>query len=318
MNKASKKQPLIRLRFEGTAIRNNTILFDDLSTFVSNISIAIDRLVQKLLQKDVSIKRGRPSKAIQVLSALEIVSMGKGSVKLSLDLRRNGSQFPGWDLGEQATDILVLGIDSLKKDKLLPKEYDHGILIALRDAGRIIERGIDRIGINSSSSFGVRRTLYTQPIREKVIARIRRFEQAYNIVEGRLLSADVKEDRLRCRIEPSIGDPISCTFDESLFEQILRLMRQFVQARGEATYDVTTGKITLLNIKDLEPIDESSTGEAITKVPLSSFWKSNRFEELAEEQSVYPVDDLSIITGGWPEDEDVDPFLTTIRSSRAH
>jgi len=317
MNKTPQKQPLLRLRFEGTAIRNNTILFDDLSTFVSNISTAIDRLVQKLLQKDISIKRGRPLKTIQILSALEIVSMRKGSVKLSLDLRRNGLQFPGWDLGEQATDILVLGIDSLKKDKLLPKEYDHGILIALRDAGKIIERGIDKIRINSSSSFGIRKALYTQPIREKVIARICRFEQAYNIVEGRLLSADVKEDRLRCRIEPSIGDPISCTFDESMFEQILRFMRQFVQARGEATYDVATGKITLLNIKDLESIDKSSAGE-VTKVALSSFWKAKIFEELADEQGVYPVDDLSIIMGGWPKDEDVDSFLNTIRSSRAN
>jgi hypothetical protein len=317
MNKSSKKQPLLRIKFEGTAIRNNTILFDDLSTFVSNVSTAIDRLVQKLLQKDVSIKRGRPLKTIQVLSALEIVSMRKGSVKLSLDLRRNGQQFPGWDLGEQATDILVLGIDSLKKDKLLPKEYDHGILIALRDAGKIIERGIDKIGINSSSSFGTRKTLYTQPIREKVIARIRRFEQAYNIVEGRLLSADVKEDRLRCRIEPSIGDPISCTFDESMFEQVLRFMRQFVQARGEATYDVVTGKITLLNIRDMESIDESAAGE-VTKVALSSFWRAKSFEELADEQGVYPVNDLSIITGGWPKDEDIDSFLNTIRSSRAN
>ena len=164
----------------------------------------------------------------------------------------------------------------------------------------------------------MRRTLYTQPIREKVIARISRFEQAYSIVEGRLLSADVKEDRLRCRIEPSIGDPILCTFDESMFEQILRLMRQFVQARGEATHDVVTGKITLLNIKDLESIDESSVGKATTKIALSSFWKSKSFEELANEQGIYPVNGLSIITGGWPEDEDVDSFLSTVRSSRVN
>jgi hypothetical protein len=78
MDKTSKKEPLLRLKFEGKAIRDNTILFDDLSTFVSNISVAIDRLVQKLLQKDVSIRRGRPPRAVQILSALEIVSVRRG------------------------------------------------------------------------------------------------------------------------------------------------------------------------------------------------------------------------------------------------
>lgn len=317
MNKSAKKQPLLRLKFEGSAIRNNTILFDDLSTFVSNLSLAIDRLVQKLLKEDSYIKRGRPLKTIQILSALEIVSMRKGSVKLSLDLRRNGQQFPGWDLGEQATDILVFGIDALKKDKVLPKEYDDGILIALREAGKIIERGIDKIGINASSSFGTKKAVYTQPVREKVITRIRRFQQAYTVVEGRLLSADVKEDKLRCRIEPSVGEPVLCTFDESMYEQILRFMRQHIQARGEATYDATTGKIILLHLKDLESIDESSLDET-TRVALSSFWKTKNFEELANEQGVYPINDLTTIMGGWPDGEDIDSFLNAIRSSRAN
>jgi len=53
-------------------------------------------------------------------------------------------------------------------------------------------------------------------------------------------------------------------------------------------------------------------------VPLSSFWKTNSFEELANEQGVYPLSDLSIITGGWPENEDIDSFLETIRSSRTN
>lgn len=317
MSKSDRKQPLIRLKFEGTAIRNNTILFDDLSTFVSNISIAIDRLVLRLLQRDTSIRRGRPPKATQIISALEIVSMGKGSVKLALDLRRNGQQFPEWDLGEKAIDILISGVDAIEKDKPLPNEYDQGILMALRDAGKIIDRGIDQIRMNTHSSFGTRKALYTQPIRERVITKIRRYEQAYSIVEGRLLSADVKEDKLRCRIEPSIGEPIPCTFEELMFEQVSKSMRQFVQARGEAVYDATTRKITLLHIKDLESIDESSAGEA-TIIPPSSFWKSKSFEELANEQGVYPLSDLSAITGGWPEEEDVDSFLQAIRSSRAN
>jgi hypothetical protein len=71
----------------------------------------------------------------------------------------------------------------------------------------------------------------------------------------------------------------------------------------------------MMNIKDLETIDESAMS-GIANVPLSSFWKSTSFDELAAQQGVYPVDNLSNIMGGWPEDEDVDSFINTLRSSR--
>lgn len=312
MKNKIKKQPLLKFKFDGSAIHDGRILYDDLSTFVSNISLTIDRLINKI-QRGESIKSGRPFKKVQSLSALEIASVKRSSFTIELDLRRNGQQFPGWDVGEQAIDILLRGIESIQEGKPLPNEYDHGVLIKLREAGKIIDRGIDQIRMNSHSSFGTRKAIYSKPIREQVITRIHRFEQSFTTVEGRLLGIDAKEDRLKCRIEPSIGEPILCQFDESLYEQIVQSVRKFVQARGEATYDMVTGKITMIDVKDLETIDESLLG-GIKNVPPSSFWKSTTFEELAAQQGVYPVDNLSNIMGGWPEDEDVDAFLNTLRS----
>ena len=52
--------------------------------------------------------------------------------------------------------------------------------------------------------------------------------------------------------------------------------------------------------------------ESITHGPrLSMTW-----EEMAEAQSVAPVDDPDTLCGGWPEDEDFDSFFETIQSSR--
>jgi hypothetical protein len=314
MSNNNKGQPLLLFKFSGDSIHDGNILYDDLSTFISNISLAIERII-KSIQTGESVRRGRPFKSTQLLSALEIVSMRKGSFSLGLDLRRNGQHFPMWDLGEQAVDILLQGFSSIEKDSPLPRECDQNVLIALREAGRIIDRGIDNVYIRSKSSFGIKKTHYTQPVRERIITHIRRFEQSYTIVEGRLLSIDAKEDKLRCRIEPSIGEPILCKFDESLTEQVIKSIRQFVQARGEAYYEPTTNKISLLNIKDLESIEESSAIGSTT-TPLSSFWKSKTFEELANEQNIYPLDDISKLTGGWPDDEDVNLFLESIRSSR--
>ena len=315
MDKTSKKEPLLRLKFEGKAIRNNTILFDDLSTFVSNISIAIDRLVQKLLQKDVSTRRGRPPKAVQILSALEIVSIRKGSFRMGLDLRRNGEQFPGWDVGEQAVDILMLGLKTMQKNGHLPEEYDTGVMIALRDAGRVIDRGINKVSLNSVSASGKKRAIYTPPIRERIISHLRKLEHGYAIVEGRLLMLDVEEGKLICRIRPSTGEPILCRYNEDLAQLVMKNIRQFVQIRGEAAYDLTTGKITSINIRDLEAIDELA-GIGISRLPISSFWKGESFDELATVQGVYPIDDISKLSTDWPEDTDFDAFLEAVRSAR--
>ena len=246
---------------------------------------------------------------------MEIVSTGKGSFKLALDLRRQEEQFPGWDLGEQAVDILVDGLVSIEKGQELPKQYDQGVMIALRDAGRIIERGVEKVTINARRGEKTRTVYYHLPTREKIISKLLAFEKSYAVIEGRLLSVDAKEDKLRCRIEPSLGEPTMCRFDENMTEQVISMIRQFVQARGEAIYDVGTNKITSFVIRDLEPIEENMA-QGNTATPLSSFWKGKSFEELTAEQAVYPIQNIDELTGDWPEDTDIDTYLTAVRSAR--
>jgi len=312
MNNNKTHRPLLNFKFEGPAIRDGRILYDDLSMFVSNIRISVERIINSI-QTGESVKRGRPLRTIQILSSLEIVSMRRGSFRLGLDLRRDERAFPGMDIGEEAIDKLVLGVNSLGSGLLLPKEFDQGVLISLREAGRVIDRGIDTIRINSKSAFGTRKAVYVQDTRNIIIRTISNYEKEYAIIEGRLLGADLKEDKLRCRIEPSVGEPTNCKFDEVMAEQIIHLMRRFVQARGEATFEPITNKIITFHIRDMEPI-ESATG--ITEALISPFWRSKSFEELAIEQDVHPIDDLSKLSGGWPEDEDIEQFLESIRSSR--
>lgn len=311
MHDGVTRRPLLRIKFEGSAIHDGRILYDDLSIFVSNVSLAIDRILNGI-RTGTSIRKGRPLRITQLLSALEIVSIRKGSFQLGLDLRRDAEQFPGWDLGEQAVDILMCGLKAMQKDGQLPQEYDPGVMIALRDAGRIIDRGVERVSLNSSSVLGNRRAVYTLPVRERIISHINRWERGYAVVEGRLLMLDVEEGKLVCRIRPSTGDPIFCRYDEDMAEQVMKNIRKFVQLKGEATYDSATGKISTLHIKDLESIEEL-TGAGTTQLPISSFWKGKDFDELAAVQGIYPIDDLSKLSKDWPEDTDFDSFLEAVR-----
>lgn len=311
----TSRKPLLRFKFDGESIHDGRILYDDLSTFISNISLAVDRIINKI-RTGKSVKRGRPFKETQLLSALEIVSVGRGSFKLGLDLRRNGQKFPGWDMGEEAIFKLMVGLQAVRLDKPLPSEYDYGVLKALRNAGKIMDRGVDSININSTTSLGRKRAIYTLPVRKQIETKIDRYEYGLTTVEGRLVMLDMEEDKLRCRLRPSVGDPFLCRYDEELFEQIDKYLRKFVRVRGDATFDKETGKILSLNIKDLESIEETSAS-LFPPSPLSSFWTGKSFEQLASEQAVYPIDDTRKLSGDFPEDEDFDDFLKAVRSSRS-
>ena len=128
-----------------------------------------------------------------------------------------------------------------------------------------------------------------------------------------MLMADVQEGTLRCRLHTSTGQRISCTFPEHLVPTIMANMRRFVSVRGEATIEPGTDKIRSIRILDIEPIDESTTSGTV--VP-SSFWEAKSFDILAEEQGVYPIDDLSRLFGDWPESADFDSFFEAIQSVR--
>jgi hypothetical protein len=306
---------LLKFKFDGTSIHDGRILYDDLSTFISNITLAVDRIINKIRTGE-SIKKGRPFKETQVLSALEIVSIRRGSFMLGLDLRRNGNMFPGLDVGEEAIFKLMVGLHAIECDKPLPPEYDYGVLKALRDAGKIMDRGVDSININSTTSLGRKKATYTLPVRRQIETKISRYEYGLTIVEGRLVMLDMEEDKLRCRLRPSVGEPFLCSYDEDLSDQIEKYLRKFVRVRGDAIFDKETGKILNLNIKDLESIEESSAS-TLPPSPLSSFWVGKSFEQLTSEQAIYPIDDIKKLSGDWPEDEDFDDFLKAVRSSRS-
>ncbi len=48
----------------------------------------------------------------------------------------------------------------------------------------------------------------------------------------------------------------------------------------------------------------------------SSFWKHKGIDELATEQSVYSIGNLSKIWGKWPADEDFDQFVENLETQR--
>ena len=48
----------------------------------------------------------------------------------------------------------------------------------------------------------------------------------------------------------------------------------------------------------------------------SDFWQNKDAEQLAREQGVKPIGDISELAGDWPEEDSIDEFLAFIREGR--
>jgi hypothetical protein len=307
MSMNDRPAPLLTIHFEGPSVQDGRILLDDLMQFVSNIGLAVERIVN-VLETGVGTRVGRPPKGIQLLSALEVVALSPGSVELALDLRRAQPLLPDFDIGLRAVEKLVVGLPDLSEDdRPLPEGFDEGVLTSLREAGRILDKGFDSVALSLPPRPQPRTAVITAPTRDGVISRLRRFQQAWATVEGRLLMADVRENTLRCRLHPSAGNSIYCLFPEYLTPTVMKYLRRFVRARGEAIIERATNQVRSLNVLDLEPIDEPLLSGI--QVPSTSFWETRRFEDLAEEQGIYPLTDWNQLQGDWPEGMDFDEFL---------
>jgi len=114
--------------------------------------------------------------------------------------------------------------------------------------------------------------------------------------------ADFKEEGIRLRAHPPVGEPVLCLFDEELKEEVLENLLCRVRITGEALKDPITGKFNRVRICDIEPLEDLS--EAIEGIPVGTgqvydFWKSYSLDELAQMQGVHTVTDITTLYGTW-------------------
>lgn len=128
-------------------------------------------------------------------------------------------------------------------------------------------------------------------------------------VDGILDMADFKQEELKCRIDPPIGISITCAFDQDRANDIYELLRKPVRAKGEATLKPYTDRIEWIHIDEITPLPSLHLGEG-------NFFANPSIEELAALQKVAPLKDISALSGGIPDDEDIDELVEGIYAAR--
>lgn len=314
--KQNKLRAPLFAELDGPVVENHRIPVSSLVGFLKSIQQAVERITLNLSGKDSSAQAGRRRSGIRNVSSLEVVSIGKGSVSITLDLpqKQQGELYD--DLGEQAVGLFVEGIRLMSNgSNEVPNGYDKGVLLALKESGNIFSKGIDKINFTYKSNNIENAAEYTPIIRDNIERLIAKPVENLRVLEGRLLMGDFKETAFRCRLHPPVGEPITCTFDESQKETVLSALTSYVRLKGYSTE--LEGVIKTFNIQDMDILERDIEELNEESSPLSFYDQPLELEELAKRQRVEPVKDFEKLLGDfWPDDESEDDFLNTLNEWR--
>jgi len=310
----ARRKSLLELRLEGPGVRSGTISVPDLVNVCEHAQSAVNRQAEAM-EGQRSLRPGPITTAVRRECTLEFIGLRKGSVMLRFGLAKPQLPLPETTtFGPQVVKTIACAISSLsKRSKTIWEDsLDAGVLDSLRNMGEVFERkSITKIEWLVPARNGRRRirAVYTKAVRERVIERIKLPGRAIRNVEGILEMADFKETDQKCRIHPTIGYPVTCTFDKDKEEAVYAVLRKPVRVTGEATLDPQTDRIESIHIRELTPLEPLMLGTSV-------FFAAKSLAELANLQGVKPLESVSALAGGWPEEEDLDELLDEIYRDR--
>lgn len=318
----NRNDPLLKIRFDGEAVGPGKIPVTHLLRFLTNMNKALQRTGRVLMGEAESVRRGPQPRSIKEEVALDLVLLTHGSpaAVLGFERRQSEAALPGMDLGLEILEKALSGLSTVQEaDDKLPAGYDAGVLMAWRDAGILFGKGITKIDFTLNHGETPLTTTFTPEGFTRIQERIKGPQANIRTIEGRLLMADFKEHGTRCRVHPSVGEPVLCLFDEAQKDEVLEDILRYVRIVGEAKEDPLTGRIASIKIHDIERLEDRE-GEAADLLPQGTpisrgFWESPTLDELAQAQNVRPMTDVRTLFGTWPGEMN-DGFEETIDELR--
>jgi hypothetical protein len=310
------------MKLEGLGVKPGRIRLEDFLRLGQEVLRAVERVALVLQGSAESQRAGRRPQDIRSAVSLDVVEITQGSPSAIIRFERSDAQLsiPDTDLGLQVFETFVRGLGAVTSDgAVCPPGYDAGVLLAIRDAGRLFFHGVDRVEFTLNHRAQPLRVLYDRDGYTRVQQRIIGPQLNKRTIEGRLLMADFKERGSRLRVHPSSGDPVICLFSESLRDDVYRSILHFVRVTGEAKEDPVSNKIVSITISDIERI-EAKEDQAMEILPSGAplpgdFWQAMSFDELAAAQGVRPLTNIDALVGTWPGDVD-DGFEESIHKLR--
>jgi hypothetical protein len=259
-----RREPLLTIRLEGGAVQEGRVSVDALTEVLKKVQLCVKRLGLVLTGQTGTAKPGRIKGEVEAACNLDVVAIEPGSFLVGVDIPVG--QGPQQDLfgtreplGQVAIDKMLEGIELLGQDSpRLVNEFDYGVLVALRDASHLLDRGIDHVEFTRRGNGAPRRRVnLNRRVRERVLENITGPIKSAVEVKGVLREVDL--EHRSCQIYPQSGLHIDCSFQEQHEPLIIELLDSFVVATGEATLREADGRIKSMQIQDIEGREQAPT-----------------------------------------------------------
>lgn len=317
MTKARRKRPtpVMRVKLRGEGIRRGRVPIPELLLICDHVQSAVNRQAEALSGHTQTLRPGRKLAKVEQECTLELVSLRGGSADLGFAPAQAEPLFP---------EVVTLAYDAVRKigetladagEDRVVNGADVGVLDSLHQMGRVFDRGkVSEITLIIPAKRGVAKSkrlavTYTPEVRERIARRLTPPTTKPTFLEGRLEMTDFKPGDFKCRIAPTFGSAVYCTFDPALADDVYANTRRIVHADGIAEISSQTGKMESVHIQSVRPLDPLSMDRG-------SFFSGWTFDQLASLQSVEPIADVRVLAGGWPEDDDVDAFIEEVYRQR--
>lgn len=307
----NRREPALTIKLTGPGIGEGRLALAEVVHVGRNLQAALERIALVLRGEAKSLKPGRRPADITELCRFDLVGFRAGSAILELELSGAERPFEIMDLGEAALDRMVEGLQRVSEGPSLPAGWDTGVLVAWRELGSILDRGVDRIEVSRTKQHAVSVVHYTRTVRDQIVQRICGPMHDSITIEGRLLMADFDEARRRCRVHPSYGPPVACVFREDQREAILELLTKYVRVVGQAERDEEQGRVRVVKIADIEPIEIPGDADG------GNFWEHPSVEGLAQRQAGRAIERPEDLAADvWDSDAELDEFLADTYRAR--
>jgi hypothetical protein len=308
---------VLKVKVEGPRVHRKGIAVPDLVRICAALQSAVHRRAEAMEKPSApTLRRGPITASAQEECTLELVDLKGGSTDLVFRYAKPQQPLPIPEFSTFGSDVLARIAETVRDfggRKQAAVEVDAGVLDSLRELGEVLDKNsITKISLNVPRHNGRPRAIkavLNTSVRERIATRVRVPTQSQLTIEGKLEMADFKETGKLCRIHPPVGLPVQCSFDPALEDQVYGALRRPVRITGSARLNPVSGRPEELRIENIEIMEELLLGAR-------DFFASRTLQQLADAQGVHPLDKPDDLTGGWPNDEDVDEFISSIYLGR--
>jgi hypothetical protein len=313
--KVNERQSVLQLKVHGPGVRSGRLAVPDLIRICQEMQNAISRQAEAIEGRK-TLHPGPIAQTIQLECTLELVGIKKGTTTLQFDVAK-----PQTRLFEDAPTLAAEVVAELahtiktfsnRSSGDLYSEIAPGVLNSLYNLGELASNHriskIDWISPRKGSHKRVSAPL-TKAVAIKIAAQLSRPRQAAVVIEGILDMADFRPNDRKCRIDPALGTPTTCEFDEDFENVVYSLLRKPARVTGAGMLRPYGEKPDVIRIHTINPLPSLELGREM-------FYASPSIQDLAAAQNVKPLKSAADLATRMPTDEDVDTMIEEIYSSR--